>query len=458
MKVLEKDLSMGAKLSVAERSSYGLGNMGSAFIYAAVATFLLFYYTDVVGLNAGIIASIFFISRIFDGISDIAMGFIIDRTKSKHGKARCWVFRSIIPYVLASVLLFSVPSGWDSTAQYIFVFVSYNLLNTITYTAMSCAYNSMNCLMTTNQYERGLLGIFAMFGSTFGQMIVNSFTLQIVAGFGGTKAAWTITFAIFATIAMIFHFIMFFGTTERVKDAEEDAEKKISFPDAVKSLLQNKYWLMITFSYVLIMIFVGIVNSFVIYYSTIVLGDVKYQPLINNATMIPQCIALLIAFIFIKKFGKGKTFEIGTVILVIAFATRIFAGANPTLQIALAVIHGFGQGLASAVLLGMVADSVEYGVWKTGIRIAGTAYAVSSFAAKISNGLGVAIVGWLLAWAGYSAQENTATSKVIFAVNAGFIYIPLAIAVVIFIIMIFYKLDAEYPKIIADLKKREDEK
>jgi GPH family glycoside/pentoside/hexuronide:cation symporter len=455
MNLFKKDLSGDAKLSIAERSAYGLGNVGSAFIYAAIATFLLFYYTDVVGLNAGIIGTIFLASRIFDGITDVAMGFVIDRTKSKHGKARVWILRSIVPYAIASVLLFSVPSGWSSAAQYIFVFVSYNLLNTFAYTAMSMAYNSMNALMTTNQYERGLLGIFAMFGSTFGQMVVNSFTLQIVAGFGNTKAAWTIAFAIFATIAMIFHFIMFFATSERVANFKEDAQEKISMPKAVKSLIQNKYWLMMTACYVLIMIFSGLVQSFVMYYSTVTLGDVKYQPIINNATMLPMLIALLMAFAFIKKFGKGKTFLIGTTVLLVAFVARAFAGANPMPQIVISIVHGFGQGLASSVLLGIVADTVEYGLWKTGVRLTGTLYAVSSFAAKISNGLGVAIVGWLLAWAGYRAGE-AATSKVLFAINAGFIYMPLAISAIIFVIMMFYKLDDEYPQIIEDLKKREE--
>jgi GPH family glycoside/pentoside/hexuronide:cation symporter len=104
-------------------------------------------------------------------------------------------------------------------------------------------------------------------------------------------------------------------------------------------------------------------------------------------------VLLIMAFIFIKSLGKGKTFLVGTSILIAAFVARIFAGSNVNLQIGISILLGFGQGLASSVLLGIVADTVEYGLWKTGVRVTGSAYAVSTFAAKISNGLSVAIVG-----------------------------------------------------------------
>ena len=162
------------KLSLREKLSYGGGGMGNAIVLAVVSTYLMFFYTDVIGLNPGIIGSILLGSKVFDGISDLVMGAIVDKTNSKWGKARGYMLWLCVPYAISAVLIFLLSPAWPNIVQYIYVFVTYNLFNTVMFTGICVPYNAMNCLMTNNQYDRGILGTTNVIGNALGQILVNS--------------------------------------------------------------------------------------------------------------------------------------------------------------------------------------------------------------------------------------------------------------------------------------------
>lgn len=202
-------------LSMRERISYGFGGMGNAIILAVVSTFLMYFYTDVVGLNAGVIGTLMLISKVLDGISDLVMGFIVDKTNSRFGKARCWLLWLCIPYAICGVLLFTLSDTWPDVIQYMYMFVTYNLVNTVMFTGICVPYNAMNCLLTKNQYERGLLGTTNVMGNVAGQIIVNTFMLKLVTMFGSDQKAWILGTAVFGIIGIIAHLICFTQTVER---------------------------------------------------------------------------------------------------------------------------------------------------------------------------------------------------------------------------------------------------
>ena len=128
------------KISFWERFSYGCGDLGCNIIYSAMSAFLLFYYTDYVHISAGIVGTIMLVSRIFDGVTDLIMGVIVDRTKSKMGKCRPWILRMAIPFAIAGILLFSVPAGLGQTAKIAYIFITYNLVSSVIYTAINVPY------------------------------------------------------------------------------------------------------------------------------------------------------------------------------------------------------------------------------------------------------------------------------------------------------------------------------
>lgn len=463
MLLTKKDMSVNANCSILERTAYGGGNVGNSLAYYGITTFFLFYCTNYMDLNAGIIGTIFLITKFLDGVSDFIMGSILDRTKAKMGKGRVWILRGSIPYAIATILLFCIPTGPSDTVKYIYVFVMYNMVNTVFYTCVTLSYNTLNCLMTKNQYERGILGIFNMFGTVAGQTIANTFTMTLVEKFGGTKAAWTAAFAVYAIAGMLLQWICVKGVTERVTIANrrnssdslsQSTEKKIPVFESVKAILHNKYWIMFTATYILVMTWSGLYYSSVIYYATSVLGDADYQVLLNNPVTIGQLILLLLSFAIIKKYGKAKTFNIGVIIMLIAMVGQMIVGDTLFAQIVLNIVKGCGLGIASSVVAGMCSDTVEYGEWKTGIRTEGLAFGAMSMASKIGNGIGAAAMGWLLVWGGYDGNASIQSASTIMAIKSAYLYIPFVLCALMVVIMYFYKLDKEYPRIARELEER----
>ena len=147
-----------ARLSWGERIGYSVGATGWNAINGIIGTFLTVYFTNVALLDAGIIATLIAVSKLFDGVSDLIVGNIVDRTHSKMGKARVWLLRISVPLAVATLLMFFVPANFPSAAKYVYVFLMYNLVNTVCLTFMQVPYYSMISLMTTNGEERGLLG------------------------------------------------------------------------------------------------------------------------------------------------------------------------------------------------------------------------------------------------------------------------------------------------------------
>ena len=171
---------------VVERFSYGCGDFGCN-IYTAMSAFLLFYYTDYAKVSALAVGTIMMVSRIFDGISDIIMGVIVDRTKSRFGKARPWLLRMCIPFAISGILLFSVPTSWAATPKLVYVFITYNLVSTVIYTAINVPYSALNALMTQDPYERSVLSIFRNLLATAGTLLNQKFTPDVVAGEKGLE-------------------------------------------------------------------------------------------------------------------------------------------------------------------------------------------------------------------------------------------------------------------------------
>ena len=447
------NLDASKTLSMRERIFYGCGGMGNAIVLAIVSTYLMFFYTDVIGLRAGIVGTILMGSKVLDGISDLVMGHIVDMTKSKWGKARCWILWLCVPYAISGVLLFMLSPAWPSVVQYIYVFITYNLVNTVMYTGICCPYNAMNALMTTNQYERGMLGTTNVLGNVVGQAVVNTFILRLVSAFGNNQNAWIIASAVFGIIGIVMHVICFTQTIERVKDdAAKSAEP--TFIESVKSLFHNKYWLIVAAMATVLFFWNGIINTSAIYFAKSVLHDEQTVSWLTNSMVYAQIVAYCFAFIYIKKLGKGGCFKVGFALASLSYVLQIFAGTNYYALIGCGVVRGLGIGMAASCLGGIISDTIEYGEWKTGVRCVGVGNAANTFAQKIGLGIGPALVGWLLEFAGYSSAAAQQSAVALSAIHVCYTYIPLVCCVAIVILAMNYKLDGQYDQIMKELNER----
>ena len=193
---------------------YGSGDLAANCIYGLLTSFVMIYLTDTVGLNAGIIGTLIMFSKFADGITDVFFGNLIDKTKSKMGKARPWMLYAQIGNCICLVAVFAIPSSLGKTAQYAYFFIAYTLLNAVFYTANNIAYASLTSLITKNGNERVQMGSIRFMFSLATNIIVQSITVGLVTNFGGGAKGWRTVAFIYAIIAFIVNAISVFSVKE----------------------------------------------------------------------------------------------------------------------------------------------------------------------------------------------------------------------------------------------------
>ncbi len=441
------------KVTVRERLAYGCGDFSSNIMYSAMAAFLMFYYTDYIGVSAAVVGTIMLVSRLFDGISDLVMGIIIDRTRSPFGKARIWILRLVIPYAIGTVLLFAVPNGWSETAKYIYIFFSYNLAFTVLFTGINLPYATLTALMTQDQYERSVLSIFRMILATCGTLFIKTCTLPVVKFFGDNARAWTYTFVVFGALEILTFMITFLFTRERV-NTNDDKRMEVPVILGFKALVKNKYWFMATLNLVLIFIAQGVNGSSEVYYAKEVLGNGNLVGTFSVALQVTQIICMLFIARFVKKHGKRNVLMAGAAITIVGYGIMGSGGENLPVLIVGCMLRGIGNSGISVCMFAMVTDTIEYGEWKTGIRTEGLINSAASFGQKIGNGLSNVLMGAILAVGGYVGTATTQSASAISAIKVSYIYVPIILTAVQMVVLAFYHLDKEYNSILEDIKKR----
>ena len=440
-----------------ERFSYGCGDFGCNIIYTAMSAFLMFYYSDYAGVNTLAVGTIMLVSRVFDGVSDIIMGVIVDRTKSRFGKARPWLLRMCIPFAVSGILLFSVPASMGDTAKLVYVFITYNLTSTVIYTAINVPYSSLNALMTQDPYERSVLSIFRNVLATCGTLLINLVTLPLVQFFGDNASAWTKTFFVLGFLAIVAFLINFAFCKERVKPASADESGKaqdVPVKEGILALFKNKYWIMMTCVLALFFLYYAINGGTTVYYAKEILGDENLVSTVNGIYNAIQIIGMFLIAQLVKKYGKRNVFSIGLVLATIGMLVLELGGGTMPIIVISSLIRGVGNACGGATMWAMVSDTIDYGEWKTGYRTEGLVNSACSFGYKIGNGVGSALLGLILEIGGYVGDAAVQTASAVSAIRLCFVWIPIGVFAACFVILRFYNLDKEFTGIISDLEKR----
>ncbi|MFE0556837.1 glycoside-pentoside-hexuronide (GPH):cation symporter [Paenibacillus sp. NPDC058910] len=437
------------KIRFKEKLGYGVGDLASNFIWAGASTFLAFFYTDVVGLTAAAVGTLLLIARVLDAFVDIGVGVLIEKTKSRYGKARPWLLWMAFPFGFAGFFLFINP-GWGPTGSLIYAYSTYLIVN-IVYSGINVPYGVLNSRITQDPYERSVLNIFRMFFAVVATILVNMLTLPLVKTFGGGNTGWATTFGIFSGIAVIMFLVSFFSTKERVQPTV--VRKEVDLKRGFKALFRNKYWKQIVLAMVIFYISGGVSGGASIYYAQYVLNDANLVGTLGLAGMIPVLIGFFLIAPFIKRFGKRNVSIAGLVISLIGSSIIIINPTSLAIVITSTVIKSVGFVPLSASLFAMLADTVDYGEWKTGIRNEGLIYSGGSFGLKAGSGIGAGLVGWILAAGGYMGSQAQQTASAIASIQFMFIYLPIIICICLIGLLVFYKLDKEFPRVLADLEE-----
>lgn len=381
--------------------------------------------------------------------SKLTFGKIFERFSYGCGDFGC----NIIYTAMSAFLLFSVPASWASTPKLVYVFITYNLVSTVIYTAINVPYSALNALMTQDPYERSVLSIFRNLLATAGTLTINTFTLPLVEYFGNNAAAWTKTFVVFGFVSIAAFLCTFFGTKERVRAAENEGEvqtEDVPFVTGIKALFKNKYWIMMTGMLALFFLMYSVNGGATVYYAKDILGDKNLVSTINGIFNIVQICGMFFIAMLVKKFGKRNVFALGLVLDIVGMLVLNFSGGSMAIIVVSSVIRGIGNACGGATMWAMVSDTIDYGEWKTGCRTEGLVNSACSFGYKI----GSALLGLILEIGGYVGTAAVQAESALTSIKVCFVWIPILVYACGLVIMKFYHLDKEFDGIIADLKAR----
>lgn len=440
------------KLSVKEKIGYSLGDTASHFVWDMVGFWLLFFYTDVYGISAAAAGTIMLIARFWDMGIDPVIGIISDRTNTRWGKFRPYILFGAIPYAVLAILTFTTPH-LGGVGKIIYAGATYVLLMTA-YATINLPYSALGAVMTDDTYERAGLNTYRFIAGFTGQFIVTGLALTLAEYFGhGDKAqGFQYTVFLFAALSLVFFFITFMSTKERVQPPKAQEN---SLREDVVNLFKNKAWIILALVGIISFIMFAMQNAAIAYYFKYYLGRENNVQLFNVIGTVALIVALPLSKPLAKRFGNKNVFIGSSLISGLFFMLIYLPGVTDITTIYIFnIIAKMAYAPAVPLLWTMIADSADYGEWTTGRRATGLYFSAAVFAQKAGWGIGAAIAGWILAISGFLpnvVQSTTAITgiKLLVSVIPGILYMSCAL------FMIFYKIDAKTTDMMkTDLDKR----
>ncbi|MDO4175446.1 MAG: glycoside-pentoside-hexuronide (GPH):cation symporter [Eubacteriales bacterium] len=449
------------RVSGFEKFAFGCGEISTNIVFTIATSLLVMFYTDVVHVNAAVIGMIIAISQVFNGVSDITAGFIIDRTRSKYGRARVWMLRMSIPYAIAAILMMTVPQVGEM-AQAIYIFITYNLMLTVVYTMFQLPFATTMTYMTRDQKERASINIIRMSMSPIGNILITLVFTKILAAMpnGGdtNQQNWIILTAIYAIGAAALMLFCFASVRERVQVLDDFGEEKVPLSKAIPALFKNKYFIMLFLFFVAFAMYQTFSGTVTTYYCKWIIGDTTIIGNVNTACYGITIIATLLLGKIMHWTTKRNWCIIGALLVIVGSLIVLVA---PT-SVAIVTVGGLLRGLGMTPILGliftMIADAIEYGQWKTGVRTAGAIQSAATSGQKFGQGIGNALIGIIMASSGYDGALAVQSETALDTISNLFVWGVTALGVIMIVVMLFYKLDKEYPQIMKELLERESKK
>ena len=439
---------MDGKISFREKICYALGDASANIAWRGICTFLLIFYTDVVGLAPAVVGLLMLIVRSSDGVTDVLMGIVGDRTKSKYGKFRPWILWTAIPLAVILSLTFTCPSGLGMTGKIVYAYVTY-ILFTLVYTANNIPYGALMAVMTGDDRERASIGSFRMAGAFAGGMLVQGILLYLKDHFN----SYSIPIYILSAVLALCLLVTFYGTKERVEPpANQDANLWADF----RQLVTNVPWVVLLIVGLLFNVYNAVRQGITVIYFSHYLDRTALCGAFLTVIMVASIFGALATGPLARRFGKRNLF-IAT-LLGAGAVNAGFAFCAPTDIVAIFAIGIVGEALAAVfptLFFTMLGDAADYSEFVHGRRATGLIYSAGSFASKFGGGVAGAIIGLVLSRYGYIGTDAATIPGAIPGIRLLMGVIPSAIVAVTAFLMFLYPLsDKRLSEITGELSKR----
>lgn len=406
-----------ARLSIKEKVGYSLGDMASNLYFQTFILFLPIFYTDIFGLPVAAMGTMMLVTRIWDAVNDPLMGVIADRTQTRWGKFRPYIFIFAIPMAVMGVLTFTTPD-LGTTGKIVYAYITYTLLMML-YTVVNVPYAALMGVITPNSMERTEVSSYRFVAAFVGQFIVGAATLSLVNYFGKSNEAtgWQVTMMVYGALAAALLFATFYLTKERVLP---EKEKRNKIKDDLGDLFKNKPWVFIGTATLFQLTYIVMRGSSTTYYFRYFVGDQHLSlfgmnidltyAVFTSSFITIGTISTLIGAVFTKfftRFMDKKSVYSNFLVLSSVFSCFFFIlkPDNVLLMYTLNVLVSFFFGSVSVLQWAIYTDTADYGEWKFGRRATALIMAASLFALKMGLTLGGALVGWVLAFYGFEANQ-----------------------------------------------------
>ncbi|URZ07340.1 glycoside-pentoside-hexuronide (GPH):cation symporter [Clostridium felsineum] len=447
-------INKSKKLTLKEKISYGLGDLGNGFMFDLGQAYLLQFYTDVVGIAAAAAGSIFLITKLFDAFMDPLAGTIIDSKKpGKNGKFKAVMLLSSILLAIMTVITFTNP-GNTPGSKLAFAYVTYMLWGVL-YSFTNVPYGSLGSVITQDTQDRTALSTFRQLGSSTALLITGIVFIPLLGLFGNPRIAYPIVTAIMSIVGVAAFYTTYKNTTEIIVH-DPKKEEKITLRKVANAIFHNRALLTLILMTVFSISAYNIKTAMVVYYCKYNLGNAKLVSYVNFFTI--GCAVIGVSFLpkLVKLFGKKRTAVIAFSLSSISDAVNfLLPGTHFTIFIILASISFMSISITNGVTWAFVSDSIDYGEWKNGERREGITYSVFNFSRKIAQSIAGAASGVGLAFVGYIANAHQSEHTLIGIKGLLLLYPACATAVAALIVGVLYNLsDAKFATIIDELFER----